>query len=195
MTLDRYCVNRMCFWSISCHRATLFKSQLMPACLTFSTVSGQEYVAIFKHGDDLRQDQLILQMISLMDRLLRRENLDLKLTPYRVLATSSRHGLSFDFSINISIHTKLKCLFYNSGFVQYIDSVSVREVSDTEGSILNFFRKYHPSESGPYGIAAEVMDSYIRSCGKWWCIHSRSIRRYWVSLCGWTQRLVSLFIL
>ena len=43
----------------------------------------------------------------------------------------------------------------------------MREVSDTEGSILNFFRKYHPSESGPYGIAAEVMDSYIRSCGKW----------------------------
>lgn len=73
-------------------RATLFKSQLMPACLTFSTVSGNEYVAIFKHGDDLRQDQLILQIISLMDRLLRRENLDLKLTPYRVLATSSRHG-------------------------------------------------------------------------------------------------------
>lgn len=66
----------------------------MPACLTFSTVSGQEYVAIFKHGDDLRQDQLILQIISLMDRLLRRENLDLKLTPYRVLATSSRHGTS-----------------------------------------------------------------------------------------------------
>lgn len=65
----------------------------MPACLTFATVSGREYVAIFKHGDDLRQDQLILQIISLMDRLLRRENLDLKLTPYRVLATSSRHGI------------------------------------------------------------------------------------------------------
>ena len=52
-----------------------------------------------------------------------------------------------------------------AGFVQYIESVSVREVSDTEGSILNFFRKYHPSDSGPYGIAADVMDSYIRSCG------------------------------
>lgn len=81
------------FWLIRyVYRATLFKSQLMPACLTFSTASNSEYVAIFKHGDDLRQDQLILQIISLMDRLLRRENLDLKLTPYRVLATSSRHG-------------------------------------------------------------------------------------------------------
>ena len=43
---------------------------------------------MFKLGDDLRQDQLILQLICLMDRLLRRENLDLKLTPYNVLACS-----------------------------------------------------------------------------------------------------------
>ena len=47
---------------------------------------------MFKLGDDLRQDQLILQLITLMDRILRRENLDLKLTPYNVLACSSNHG-------------------------------------------------------------------------------------------------------
>ena len=33
---------------------------------------------IFKSGDDLRQDQLIMQMISLMDSLLKRVNLDLR---------------------------------------------------------------------------------------------------------------------
>ena len=32
-------------------------------------------------------------MISLMDRLLKRENLDLKLTPFHVLATGSDTGL------------------------------------------------------------------------------------------------------
>ena len=47
---------------------------------------------MFKLGDDLRQDQLILQLITLMDKILRRENLDLKLTPYNVLACSSNHG-------------------------------------------------------------------------------------------------------
>lgn len=40
---------------------------------------------IYKKGDDLRQDQFILQMIGLMDRLLKRESLDLRLTPYKVM--------------------------------------------------------------------------------------------------------------
>ena len=40
-----------------------------------------------------------------MDRLLRRENLDLRLTPYKVLATSSKHG-----------------------FVQFIESHAVADV-------------------------------------------------------------------
>ncbi len=39
------------------------------------------------------QDQFILQMISLMDSLLKRESLDLRLTPYRVLPTSADDGL------------------------------------------------------------------------------------------------------
>ncbi|XP_025833575.1 phosphatidylinositol 3-kinase catalytic subunit type 3 [Agrilus planipennis] len=122
-------------------KASLFNSALMPSKLHFVTTNNAEYVAIFKHGDDLRQDQLILQMITLMDKLLRKENLDLKLTPYRVLATSAKHG-----------------------FLQYIDSVTVAEALAKEGSIHNFFRKYHPQENGPYGIAPEIMDTYVRSC-------------------------------
>ena len=122
-------------------KATLFKSSLMPARLTFLTGLGQEYVAIFKNGDDLRQDQLILQIISLMDQLLRRENLDLKLTPYRVLALSSKHG-----------------------FVQFVSASGIADILSAEGSILNFFRKHNPCETGPYGVTAECMDTYVKSC-------------------------------
>ncbi|NWH37833.1 PK3C3 kinase, partial [Chloropsis hardwickii] len=122
-------------------KATLFKSALMPAQLFFKTEDGGKYPVIFKHGDDLRQDQLILQIISLMDKLLRKENLDLKLTPYKVLATSTKHG-----------------------FMQFIPSVPVAEVLATEETIQNFFRKHAPSETGPHGISAEVMDTYVKSC-------------------------------
>lgn len=69
-------------------QASLFKSALIPAKLGFRMDGGSVYWVMFKLGDDLRQDQLILQLICLMDRLLRRENLDLKLTPYNVLACS-----------------------------------------------------------------------------------------------------------
>ncbi|KAF6199318.1 hypothetical protein GE061_007344 [Apolygus lucorum] len=122
-------------------KATLFKSALTPAKLTFVTTDNNEYVTIFKLGDDLRQDQLVLQIITLMDNLLRAENLDLKLTPYRVLATSTKHGL-----------------------VQYIDSLPVAEVLTTEGSIQAFFRKHHPCSTRPNGIASDIMDTYVRSC-------------------------------
>lgn len=108
--------------------ATLFKSALMPAQLFFKTEDGGKYPVIFKHGDDLRQDQLILQIISLMDKLLRKENLDLKLTPYKVLATSTKHG-----------------------FMQFIQSVPVAEVLDTEGSIQNFLENMHQVRMGPTG--------------------------------------------
>ncbi|XP_013404834.1 phosphatidylinositol 3-kinase catalytic subunit type 3 [Lingula anatina] len=122
-------------------KATLFKSQLMPCKLAFKTVEETEYIAMFKLGDDLRQDQLVLQMISLMDKLLRQENLDLKLTPYKVLATSCKNG-----------------------FVQIVESTNVAVVLSSEGSIQNFLRKYSPFETGPYGIRNEVMDNYVKSC-------------------------------
>uniref|UniRef100_H2YNJ6 Phosphatidylinositol 3-kinase catalytic subunit type 3 n=1 Tax=Ciona savignyi TaxID=51511 RepID=H2YNJ6_CIOSA len=122
-------------------QATLFKSNLMPAKLPFKTTDGKLYITIFKHGDDLRQDQLILQIITLMDKLLQKENLDLKLMPYKVLATSSKHG-----------------------FVQYIESHSVAEVLATEGSIQNFFRKHQPNDKATYGIDPDVMDTYVKSC-------------------------------
>ncbi|XP_071511408.1 phosphatidylinositol 3-kinase catalytic subunit type 3-like [Diadema antillarum] len=122
-------------------KASMFKSSLMPIKLTFKTTNNEEYVAICKNGDDLRQDQLILQIITLMDQLLRQENLDLKLTPYRVLATSSKNG-----------------------FAQFIDSTAVADVLSQEGNIQNFFRKHAPSETAPYGISPDVMDTYVKSC-------------------------------
>jgi len=53
----------------------------------------ERFSVIFKKGDDLRQDMLVLQMISLMNDWCKAEGLDLMLTAYRVLATRRDAGL------------------------------------------------------------------------------------------------------
>ena len=50
------------------------------------------YKLIFKSGDDLRQDQLILQMINFMNSLLKKGKVDWEFTIYKVLATSKEDG-------------------------------------------------------------------------------------------------------
>lgn len=81
-----------------------------------------------------------------MDKLLRKENLDLRLTPYKVLATGPEHGL-----------------------MQFIPSMSLAAVlNEHQNNVIDFFKKHHPDPGpdGIYGVDAQVMETYIRSCGK-----------------------------
>ncbi|CBX97228.1 hypothetical protein IAQ61_007358 [Plenodomus lingam] len=120
----------------------VLKSSLLPIVLNFKTTTEEKYPIIFKTGDDLRQDQLVIQIITLMDRLLRKENLDLKLTPYRILATSSSAG----------------------GF-QFIPSMSIAAACQKhKGSLLAYLRANNPDDSAPLGVKKEAMDTYIKSC-------------------------------
>jgi phosphatidylinositol 3-kinase len=52
-----------------------------------------QYSIMFKRKDDVRQDQLVLQMINLMDHLLQQISLDFKFTAYKVLAMSEADGM------------------------------------------------------------------------------------------------------
>ncbi|KAL1971014.1 hypothetical protein VTN77DRAFT_2848 [Rasamsonia byssochlamydoides] len=122
--------------------SNVFKSSLSPLLINFKTADGRKYPVHFKVGDDLRQDQLVIQIITLMDRLLQKENLDLKLTPYRILATSS-----------------------NAGAAQFIPSTSLSAASAKyKGSILAYLRANNPDENEPLGVRKETMDTYIKSC-------------------------------
>ncbi|GMM50764.1 phosphatidylinositol 3-kinase [Starmerella bacillaris] len=118
---------------------TVFKSSMLPLKIKLKTVSGS-YSLIFKSGDDLRQDQLVIQIIQLMDELLKRENLDLRLTPYRILATSMTDGA-----------------------MQFIPNEPLSQVLSHYHGILPFLRQHAADDSQPLGVKEEVMDNYVRS--------------------------------
>jgi phosphatidylinositol kinase/protein kinase (PI-3 family) len=65
---------------------------MAPFKLTFQLTNGNKYSFIYKNGDDLRQDQLILGFFALMDKLLKQVNQDYKLTPYQALVCSKSDG-------------------------------------------------------------------------------------------------------
>lgn len=127
--------------------SNVFKSSLFPLKITFSTTTNQPYPVIFKTGDDLRQDQLVIQIILLMDRLLRKENLDLRLSPYRILATST-----------------------SAGAVQFVPSMTISAIvakyppRDSITPILAYLRANNPDKGAPLGVRKEAMDNYIKSC-------------------------------
>ncbi|KAH7428669.1 hypothetical protein KP509_09G010900 [Ceratopteris richardii] len=121
--------------------SSIFRSALHPLRLTFRTSGGGKCQVIFKKGDDLRQDQLVIQLVSLMDRLLKLENLDLQLTPYKVLATNQDEGM-----------------------MEFIPSKSLAQVLSEHKTIISYLQQYHRDESGPYGISANCLETFVKSC-------------------------------
>ncbi|KAI7330599.1 putative phosphoinositide 3-kinase [Hortaea werneckii] len=123
---------------------------------TRSTDEGK-YPLIFKTGDDLRQDQLVIQIIALMDRLLLNENLDLRLTPYRILATSTLAG-AVQFIPSTPLSTILS---------------SPAKYGPSNTAILNYLRQHNPPTSTPssstqasasiLGVRKDAMENYVRS--------------------------------
>ncbi|KDQ59030.1 hypothetical protein JAAARDRAFT_33751 [Jaapia argillacea MUCL 33604] len=124
-------------------KSSVFKSNLFPMLLYFQCSDGSEYPIIFKDGDDMRQDQLVIQLFTLMDRLLRKENLDLKLSPYDVLATGPSQGMA-----------------------QFIPSKTIAAIVSEHGALLNYLRANYPDEGsvGTYGVEPGVVDTFVRSC-------------------------------
>ena len=123
---------------------TVFKSSLCPIKLTFKTEAGMKYPIIIKQGDDLRQDQLCIQIITLMDQLLKKENLDLQLSPYKILATSTEAGLS-----------------------QFVDSKSLQGIVSkykTREPALSYLRQNNPDPQSETGVRRECMETFVKSC-------------------------------
>ena len=93
---------------------------------------------MYKSGDDIRQDQLVMQTITMIDKLLRQDGLDLKLTPYRVLATS-----------------------VSEGFIGLVPDVV--ELQDILKNIHGFLKQHNHDPTGEFGLSNECLDNWVKS--------------------------------
>lgn len=155
-----FCLNtKIHIYSMEPEECTVFKSAMAPLRLCFNAYSEEEennkgkeeikYKVIFKSGDDLRQDQLIIQMVTLMDTLLKGVNVDCKLTPYKVLACSK-----------------------SDGFLEFVPNSSTLQDILKENTLGNFFKKaademIKASNASPDKKAEfyeKILNNFIDSC-------------------------------
>ena len=102
-----------------------------------------------KDPEDMRQDQLVVQLIDICDRLFKKQgNLDLKLTPYKIVCLSRNCGL-LEFVDNASHITDIKEHYSNVG----------------ERSIQNYLRQQegNHAQNEKYQLNPEVLETFIRS--------------------------------
>lgn len=130
-------------------KCSVFKSSRYPAklvfnidpkCAQFTKDNSMQFQVIFKEGDDLRQDQLILQTIALMDELLKKVSVDLKFSIYKVIAT----GLE-------------------DGFVEFVtESTTISAINKKyPDAIVGFLNKMEIEKK----LSKEaILDTYVKSC-------------------------------
>jgi len=126
-------------------------SKTVPLWLAFKNAeTGEAYYVIYKVGDDLRQDVLVLQLIRMIDMLWKTEGLDLKLSPYRVLAMGDECGMlevvrSAATTSDINIEMGKYKLFGASG---------------NQYALANWLRKYNETQEA----YKKAEDTFLLSC-------------------------------
>ncbi|CAF3791534.1 unnamed protein product [Rotaria socialis] len=80
--------------SIDIKSCSIFRSLTCPLQLVFDPIdlSSETFYAIYKTGDDLRQDQIVLQLLTCMDKIWQSNDIDCRLSLFNVTPTEERCG-------------------------------------------------------------------------------------------------------
>ncbi|CAF3475281.1 unnamed protein product [Rotaria sordida] len=80
--------------NIDINSCSFFNSLTVPIKLVFNPIdsSCEKYYSIYKIGDDLRQDQIVLQLFACMDKIWQANDFDFRLSLFNVVQTQERCG-------------------------------------------------------------------------------------------------------
>uniref|UniRef100_A0A674I5X6 Phosphatidylinositol-4-phosphate 3-kinase catalytic subunit type 2 gamma n=1 Tax=Terrapene triunguis TaxID=2587831 RepID=A0A674I5X6_9SAUR len=128
-----------------------FTSNAFPLKISFINTEtlSRNINVIFKVGDDLRQDMLVLQIIRVMDRIWLQEGLDMQMIIYKCLSTGKGQGLVQ----MVSDATTLAKIHRESGLIGPLK----------ENTIKKWFSHHHPLESS----YQEAIKNFFHSCAGW----------------------------
>ncbi|XP_053934330.1 phosphatidylinositol 3-kinase C2 domain-containing subunit gamma [Cuculus canorus] len=128
-----------------------FTSNAFPLKIAFinANVPSGNINVIFKIGDDLRQDMLVLQIVRVMDNIWLQEGLDMQMIIYRCLSTGKSQGLVQ----MVPDATTLAKIHRESGLIGPLK----------ENTIKKWFHHHHPLESS----YQEAIRNFFYSCAGW----------------------------
>ncbi|NXK55164.1 P3C2G kinase, partial [Chauna torquata] len=136
---------------IEADSCSYFTSNAFPLKISFinaNAPSGNINI-IFKMGDDLRQDMLVLQIIRVMDNIWLQEGLDMQMIIYRCLSTGKKQGLVQ----MVPDATTLAKIHRESGLIGPLK----------ENTIKKWFHHHHHLESS----YQEAIRNFFHSCAGW----------------------------
>ncbi|OXB71726.1 UNVERIFIED_CONTAM: hypothetical protein H355_001673 [Colinus virginianus] len=128
-----------------------FTSNAFPLKISFinANAPSRNINIIFKIGDDLRQDMLVLQIIRVMDNIWLQEGLDMQMIIYRCLSTGKDQGLVQ----MVPDATTLAKIHRESGLIGPLK----------ENTIKKWFHHHHRLESS----YQEAIRNFFHSCAGW----------------------------
>ncbi|XP_068605151.1 phosphatidylinositol 4,5-bisphosphate 3-kinase catalytic subunit gamma isoform [Brachionichthys hirsutus] len=137
-------------------RILLDKCKVMPSkkkplwlefCPMPSPIPNTPVGIIFKQGDDLRQDMLIIQSLVLMDSIWKEKSLDLNLIPYGCIATG-----------------------HNVGMIEIVrNAVTIAQIQKAHGGSIRAFRndalsEWLHSKSDHQERFSKILEKFVKSC-------------------------------
>ena len=153
--------SEMVFERCNILRCRVMSSKKAPLWLNFRDVRGRDVPVLFKRGDDLRQDQLTLQIFETMKSLWDEAGLDMRFKTYSVVPTSSNTG----FIEVVPNSCTLAGIVRRSGNSSGKISNALKVMFGTK-VLLRHLRKMHRerkdgSANQPF---SDVLDNFMRSC-------------------------------